>query len=465
MNAPNGGRWPLDLPLIRWSRYPRDTWTLQDALQDVICFGQKGSGKTSATGRLFALKYLEAGFGGIVLCAQEEESANWRNYLTETGREDDGRFFTLNGPYRFNPLAWEACKSGGADFAENLVHLLSDVASIRKKRVLVAGEVPFWGEQRDKLLRNAISLLMLVDEPVTLSGIYQIVSSAPHNPLEADAHHWRKESHLFSLLTKAQQAHGNARDVVSVRHYFLKEWPRLDERPRSTVEADLTGLLDPLTRGKLAEFFGTTTNLSPDDLEKGRVIVIDTPMRYRQIGQYAALLWLHSVYRSAGRRAWNPPHTRPLFVFIDETQYYLTPADPIFQSTSRHHGYSVVRLTQSLPGLRAAYGTQDDTDALLSHCCTRVYHLNTCAVTNEWASKSIGQDVQVRQSVNEGMMDDLPQMSFAEAHDASCPPQVFMRLKSGGKRHRREVHAVVTQAGRTFLDGKRWIISGYRQSK
>jgi hypothetical protein len=40
-----------------------------------------------------------------------------------------------------------------------------------------------------------------------------------------------------------------------------------------------------------------------------------------------------------------------------------------------------------------------------------------------------------------------------------------MKLKSGGKRHRREVHAVVTQAGRTFLDGKRWIISGYRQSK
>src|SRR5689334_12056054 len=127
-------QWPLDLPLVRWSRYPKDTWTLQDALQDVIVFGQKGSGKTSASGRLFALKYLDAGFGGIVLCAQEEESANWRNYLTETGREDDGRFFTLNGPYRFNPLAWEACKSGGADFAENLVHLLSDVASIRKKR-------------------------------------------------------------------------------------------------------------------------------------------------------------------------------------------------------------------------------------------------------------------------------------------------------------------------------------------
>lgn len=460
----DNARWPLDLPLIRWSRYPRDTWTLADALQDVICFGQKGSGKTSATGRLFALKYLRAGFAGIVLCAQDEEADNWRGYLKETGRERDGRFFSFDGPYRFNPLAWEAQKSD-PDFVENIVHLLSDVASIRKKRVLVASEVPFWGEQRDKLLRNAISLLMLVGEPVTLSGIYQIVASAPRGVLEADAFHWRKESHLFALLTRAQQSGVNPGDVASTRNYFLSEWPRLDDRPRSTVEADLTGLLDPLTRGKLAKFFGNATNLSPDDLEKGRVIVIDTPMRYRQIGQYAALLWLHSVYRSASRRAYNPPHTRPLFVFIDETQYYLTPADHLFQSTSRHHGYSVVRLTQSLPGLRATYGTVDDTDALLSHCCTRIYHLNTCSVTNEWASKSIGQDVQVRQTVSQGQFDVYPQESYAEAYDASCPPQVFMRLKSGGKRHRREVRAVVTQAGRTFLDGKSWIITGYRQSQ
>jgi hypothetical protein len=227
----------------------------------------------------------------------------------------------------------------------------------------------------------------------------------------------------------------------------------------------LTGLLDPLTRGRLAKFFGGTTNLSPDDLEDGRVIVIDTPMRYRQIGQYAALLWLHSVYRSASRRAWKPPHARPLFVFIDETQYYLTPADHLFQSTSRHHGYSVVRLTQSLPGLRATYGADDDTDALLSHCCTRIFHLNTCAVTNEWASKSIGQDIQVRQTVSQSQYDSYPQESYAEAHEASCPPQVFRRLKSGGNRHRRQVHAVVTQAGRTFLEGKTWIISGYRQTK
>jgi type IV secretory pathway TraG/TraD family ATPase VirD4 len=269
------------------------------------------------------------------------------------------------------------------------------------------------------------------------------------------------------MLERAAGSGTNPRDLAQVRHYFLKEWPGLDERPRSTVQADLTGLLDPLTRGKLAEFFGTTTNLSPDDLEDGRVIVIDVPMRHRQIAQYAALLWLHSVYRSASRRAWDPPRTRPLFVFIDETQYYLTPADAWFQSTSRHHGFSVVRLTQSLPGLRAAYGSHDETDALLSHCCTRIFHLNTCPATNEWASKSIGQTVRVRHSVNHSGKDNGngPRASYAEATDADCPSEVFLDLRSGGTRHKGIVEAVVAQAGRTFLNKKRWIISAYRQSK
>jgi len=123
--------WPLELPLIWWSQRPRDVWTLVDALQDVVVFGRKGSGKTSASGRLFARKYLAAGFGGIVLCAQEEAAQNWRGYLKETGREGDGAFFTLGGPYRFNPLAWDAQKSGGADFAKNVVNLLLDCSSVR----------------------------------------------------------------------------------------------------------------------------------------------------------------------------------------------------------------------------------------------------------------------------------------------------------------------------------------------
>jgi hypothetical protein len=108
----------------------------------------------------------------------------------------------------------------------------------------------------------------------------------------------------------------------------------------------------------------------------------------------------------------------------------------------------------------------DKADELLSHCVTRIFHCQSCSVTNEWASKSIGHAVQVRQSISKNGRSDIdPQHSFAEAQDWSCPQEVFLDLKTGGKRHNRVVQSVVAQAGRTWLDGKRWLRSNFRQKK
>ena len=50
------GAWSLDLPLVRFSERPQDTWTLQDAFQGVLIMGENGSGKTSGSGKHFARK-------------------------------------------------------------------------------------------------------------------------------------------------------------------------------------------------------------------------------------------------------------------------------------------------------------------------------------------------------------------------------------------------------------------------
>jgi len=127
----NGG-WPLDLPLVHFSRLAADTWTLRDACQGVLIMGENGSGKTSGSGELLARKYLGAGFGGLVLCFKTDEADLWRQYLRRAGRESDGRFFGVNEAYRFNFLDYEA-NTSGVDFAENLVTLLVDIASIQKR--------------------------------------------------------------------------------------------------------------------------------------------------------------------------------------------------------------------------------------------------------------------------------------------------------------------------------------------
>ena len=70
--------WPLDLPLVGFSKREADVWTLGDAFQGVLIMGENGSGKTSGSGELLARKYLKAGFGGLVLCFKTDEAALWR---------------------------------------------------------------------------------------------------------------------------------------------------------------------------------------------------------------------------------------------------------------------------------------------------------------------------------------------------------------------------------------------------
>src|SRR6478736_622685 len=88
--------WPLDLPLVGFSRRETDVWTLGDAFQGVLIMGENGSGKTSGSGELLARKYLKAGFGGLVLCFKTDEAALWQRYLKRAGRENDRRFFSVD---------------------------------------------------------------------------------------------------------------------------------------------------------------------------------------------------------------------------------------------------------------------------------------------------------------------------------------------------------------------------------
>src|ERR1700730_3457035 len=89
VQPPTAEYWPLDLPLIRFSERRPDTWTLADACQGVLIMGENGSGKTSGSGQILARRYLQSGFGGLVLCYKTDEADLWRKYLTETGRSGD----------------------------------------------------------------------------------------------------------------------------------------------------------------------------------------------------------------------------------------------------------------------------------------------------------------------------------------------------------------------------------------
>ncbi len=58
-------------------------------------------------------------------------------------------------------------------------------------------------------------------------------------------------------------------------------------------------MFDHLFRGKIGELFGTISNLTPDDILAGAVVIIYIPVAgYREVGQYAALIWAQLLQRA-----------------------------------------------------------------------------------------------------------------------------------------------------------------------
>jgi len=301
--------------------------------------GENGSGKTSGSGGLLARKYLEAGFGGLVLCFKTDEAALWQRYLKRAGREEDGRYFSVDNDFRFNFMDYEADESG-VDFAENLVTLLVDVASIQKRTEASGSEAHFWLPQKKKLIRNAIELLLMAERPIQLRTLYQMIVSAPKDPREAADETWQRESFLFVLLQEAEAKAGDHPEWELIINYWMRERPALASKTRETIDADFTGMFDPLTRGKIGELFGTGTNLTPDDILDGKVVVIDIPIaKYREVGQYAALIWAQLFQRAVDRRSYEAPGGRPVFLWEDEAHYFTIEQDALFQTTARSKGF------------------------------------------------------------------------------------------------------------------------------
>ena len=464
------GAWPLGLPLVRFSELRSDIWTLADAFQGVLILGENGSGKTSGSGHLFARKFLQAGFGGLVLCFKTDEADLWRSYLKAAGREEDGRFFSVQNEFRFNFMDYEATTSG-VDFAENLVTLLVDVSSVQRRTEATGSEAHFWLPQKKKLLRNAISLLLMAQRHIQLRTLYQLLIDSPQTPEQAANAKWQESSFLFKLLLEAEIKSGDHPEFRLIEDYWLRETAALPSKTRETIHADFTGMFDPLCRGKIGELFGTDTNLTPDDILDGKVVVIDIPVaKYREIGQYAALIWAQLFQRAVDRRNYEAPGGRPVFLWEDEAHYFTIEQDALFQTTARSKGISVVRLTQNLPNFLDAYGRdgRHKVDTLLGNHATKLFHRNGDPTTNEWASKVIAKETQYRHSLSSSGSIQSSQgfnasTSVSEVEEDSCPPKEFIGLKNGGKKNDYIVEGILFQSGRLWNKNRRWTVRRFRQ--
>lgn len=480
--------WDLSTPLLNWSR--GDAWTIRDAVEGTLITGATGSGKTTGSGAHTARAMLRHGFGGLVLTVKDER-ATWERYCRETGRSDDLVVFGPGSPLRFNFLDHERTRAGsGAGLTENVVNLLSTVLEVAERHSAGGGgreDEGYWRRANRQQCRNIVDLLSLANGRITVPDMYRAVISAPTSPEQLRSEEWRSKSFCFQCLAKADKRPRSSRqqsDFELVADYFMLEFPALSDKTRSVIVSTFTSMVDVLNRGLLRELFCGETNITPEAVENGKIILVDLPIKeFGEVGLFAQVLLKYAFQRSIERRnVQDSP--RPAFLWADEAQHFVTSYDMQFQTTCRSARVATVLLTQNVSNFYAALGGNDkgrsEANSLFANLNTKVLHANGDPVTNEWAASLIGrtrqffangsssQSAEDRASSIFGMdwlgRTGSTSAGFSESYEYEVQPSAFTQLRTGGPANRWNVDAIVFQNGRVFREsGKTWLPVTFQQ--
>lgn len=449
----------LKLPLLTLGA--GDSWTIGDSTEGMLIVGANGVGKSNSSGASFARAMLSAGYGGLVLCAKPDELATWIRHARATGREGDLVVLSPEERWRFNFLDYEFRAASRTDLARNLVALLLTATSAGDSR---RSEDPFWDLTLEEMLLHAIDLAVMALGRVELGDLSSIIRSAPSSMAEVFDPEWQRRSRCFELLQAADNRReeiGNptaarVEDLRETAAYWLRSFPELSQKTRSIIVSSFTSKVSGLLRHPLRELFSTQTDeeVTPAATHRGKIVVLNLPLKtYGTVGRFAQLLYKTSWQRATERRELRGDY-RPVFLWADEAQYFVTEADALYQQTARSKLAATVYLTQNLPNLHAALGGRPVSpvaESLVACLQTKVFHANGDPGTNEWAESVFGRGERLRTSINVPFNTDRARElsgSWSESREPLVPAVSFTTLRKAGLD--RPAETIVFQTGRRW---------------
>ncbi len=419
---------------------------LRHCYEGIIVYGATGSGKTSGSGAALARGFLEAGLGGLVLCAKPDEAERWQHYAGLTGREKDIVLFSGS---RFNFLRYEQARSNskGGGITENIVHVFYEAMQAFSRGQSRGSSDPYWENAARTLLRNSIDLILLAGEELTLTRICEVIYDTPQRgeeeEQEGEALHPYEYRKLFDKalnrdgLTKRQHS-----DLEICLRFFEKDFGKLSEKTKGSIISSFTSLADGLMRGLMADLLGTSTKLVPELSRQGKIIILDLDiMTYGELGKAVSV-----IFKTIWQKAMERFPGNPVFLFADESHFFQTQYDALFQSTCRGFKICTCYLSQNKPGYLLELKDEHRIAALMGNLRNKFFHANDCPITNQWAASLIGKEWQTRTSAggSKGSTVDQQSSNWSSQmqRDFRIQPEEFLSLKTGGADFGNETEAI-----------------------
>ncbi|GAB4002087.1 hypothetical protein GCM10028807_59930 [Spirosoma daeguense] len=496
-------KFDLDTPLMDLvSSTQRSAFRIRHSVEGMLITGGIGSGKTSGSGRMIALKYLHAGYGGLVLCAKPDEKEVWQEYCRLTGRENDLFVIEPGGKHRFNFLEYESATPSGISSTDNLVQVLKTVIRAGQEQSNGKSDDAFWETALDMLIANSIDLCRLAYGKVSVQTLFDIVQSIPKNRealqtsqdddevkpfykafmaarrfVVAQIDQWREsqpddmhERWADDALYEADilEALPDARLLRILDSFFNETFIDLSDKTRSVVDFSFSGFLFRLLREPLYSLFcyGAST-LTPKDCLDGRIILINLPVKvYEKSGRDGQILFKYCWQRAMEKRDVRS-NSRPVFLFADECQFFLHEHDQATQTTARSSRIATVYLTQNLHNLYAAMGgekSEHKVKSFLGTLASKIFHANSDETTNDYSSKLIGDAYFVDESESMTVSQNISQTRGRSLKlERVVRPEEFQRLRCGGPLNDCRVDAYLYRQG-DLINGRNYMKLTFNQN-
>jgi len=489
-------KFDLNTPLIEL-RGEEETcryWTIRNAVEGTQIFGGIGSGKSSGSGQFIALKYLAAGFGGLVLTVKPDEVEVWKDYCQRANRSDDLIIVDPSHNNYFNFLEYE---SGGKNITENVVQVLKTVIRAGEDKAGGKGDDSFWETALDMLITNVIDLCKLAHGSASIQEMYEIVQFLPRPEMTIDdrpnaftsaftaarknvlqkVEEWEKSFSTDEMDVMQSEylyeqamcdAIPEARTLKFIDQFFLQTFLNLSEKTRSIIDFSFSGFLFRLLREPIYNLFcQNASTFTPEDCLQGKIILINLPVKqFNKVGRDCQILFKYIWQRAMEKRNVRE-NGLPVFLWADEAQHFLHEYDAEYQATARSSRIATVYISQNLPNYHAnmsGHKSEHQIKSFLGTLATKIFHANVEVETNKYASELIGDGYFEDVSRNVSMTDKFSaSLGKSLKIDRIVRPERFSRLKTGSERNLNMVESIIHVQGDLLADTQNYLKIQFQQ--
>jgi hypothetical protein len=354
------------------------------------------SGKTSATGFLFAKNFLNTGYGGLVMTAKTDEAKRWVRLCERFGRAKDCVVINEDSLHKLNFLAYESQRPGKrVAKTKDMVAFFRTLITIMARQSHNREPEQFWVNSVNELMENLFEAFALADEPMTIDRLKRFVIKSPKQATDR----WQGIPYFGEIMKRAQAGIKTDQDKDAFQNcleFWTESFADLIDVTRSGVVSGFTSMASVLMGRGISEMISASTTVTPESILSGKIVILDVAAK-SDAGMGGLMIqsaWKYLLQRSIERRADKGKKTaRPVFLWEDEGHVFFSPHDEDFQPTARDCRASHVIITQNLENFKKLGNNLHSVMAVFGSMNTHIFHANGDLDTNKWASERIGSAI------------------------------------------------------------------------